>query len=218
MKYFQDQNTIRWDQPAVKLVFAALIASYLGIFPCAVEADLFITATENANNTVNFAWSGDLDLSSYTPAETNQTSTQNWLTPGLGSIESVTSGAFDLYYFVNSSASFGENLQFGGGIATGAPFAITERLPSLAPLVIAVPTGFQSGAYPTGSLLLNGSFNSLGLNPTATPTLLTILGPSSDNDIWIQFNSVPEPGSATLLGLLGVGSMIFRRRRSTNRY
>lgn len=217
MQYLWDQITIRCYQPAVTLIFAALTTGCLGIFPNAAEADLFITATENVNNTVNFAWSGNLDLTSYTPAQTNQTSVQNWINPGGGSVEGVASGAFDLYYFNGSTSSFGQAQRLGGGIASGAPFAITTDVQSLAPLVIAVPTGFQSGVFPTGSLLFNGTFDSLGINATANPTLLTILGPSSDNDIWIQFNSVPEPGTATFLGLLGVGSMLFRRRRSTTR-
>lgn len=190
-----------------KTIYSPLLATILlGILVGWSDAAVIINITESqTSSNVLIAGSGTINLSELTPLLKNRITSGRNINPSVASL-SIGSGFLDSYSGISGPSNFGigSNKSFLG---TASDFLSIRGAQG----EIAVPTNYISGVELNSNGVINtASFNSLGLT---IGTYVWTWGTGTPNADSITINIIPEPSSAVLIGLAGLGLLVCRRTR-----
>ena len=201
---FLNQTASRW------LGCAFIAFSLLGGGLQTSKGELIILAEEVDENTVVFSWGGGTQF--LTPPGgsfgTNPLSA-GFINPSTGTFWAPGLGFGDLYFGVPFGTSFGTGGNANASSSSGSALAVDSGALYLDP-------GYSSGdTYPMGSMTFAmASFSTLGIDDSTNPLVLLSWGAGAGDQITMEFSPYVVPEPTTALGLLGlVTSAFFRRRR-----
>ena len=186
------KKTTRW----ISILTALLLGA-------TAQAALIITIEEVGSNVVATA-SGTLNLADLTtPGGGNFPNgaispVNGWLIGGIGS--------YDTYNGATGGSAFGTGNPLLGDVSTGDVFGLYGDSDQ-----IVTSTTYVSGTQIDGTVTWNNkTFASLGIDETSF-TMTWGTGPTADS---LTVNAaVPEPATALLFGIGGIGAFIVRRNK-----
>lgn len=192
-----------------KLTLCVALAA--GFLASNAQASIIYEFTETSSGVVGIL-SGSLDISGLTPSLVNESAgVAPQIIPSEGVIVSGGSASQELFngYALDQSDTFGTGFITFTVESTGSNFAINTATA----VSVFLPTTYVSGTPLEGTMTFAGaSFSTLSIVPGVYNYDVT----GSSETVTLSFEAavVPLPaGVFTLLGALGLGAVIGRRRR-----